>query len=90
MSSGMGDQEDAWEFLQAVDASAATHHSEEAVACGLTTALSGCRQSPSTDMCGAVAMVGSCMQEGAMDDDDYEHEMIEYDDNDYTSYVIFK
>ena len=43
-------------------------------------------------------MVGSCMQEGAMDDnehemkefDDYEHEINEYDANDYTSYVIFE
>ena len=40
-------------------------------------------------MCGAVAMVGSCMQEGAMDDDDYEHEMQDYDDDIYTSYVLF-
>ena len=87
MSSGMGDQEDVWEFLKAVDVSAATHHSDDAVACEPTTALSGCRQSPFTDMCGAVAMVGSYMQEGAMDD--YGHEMNEYDDNDYTSYVIF-
>ena len=88
MSSGMEDYLDAWEFPKAVDVFAATHLGAKAVACGPATALLGCQQSPYMDMCGAVAMVGSCMQEGAIDD--YEHEINEYDDNDYTSYVLFK
>ena len=86
----MEDYLDAWEFPKAVDVSAAIHLGEDAVACGPTTTLSGCQQSPFTDICGAGAMVGSCMQEGAMNDDDYEHEMQDYDDDIYTSYVLFK
>ena len=79
MSSGMVDSLDAWVFLKPVVVSAATHLGEGAVACGPTTALLGCQPSLFTVMCGAEALVGSCMQEGAMND--YEHEMKEFDDD---------